>query len=84
MPPHIGYEYGIAGLEFSDLSRSGGPLEARVARQVGIVDIDQADRHTLRGEFEGSDKAESVRRRMSLERGGNSYRSSRHYKKSGR
>src|SRR3984893_17803412 len=52
---HIGNEYGIAGLKFSDLSRSGGPLEARKAREVGIVDIDQADRHTLRGEFEGSD-----------------------------
>src|SRR5258708_40241160 len=55
VPPHVGNEYGIAGLEFSDLSRSGGPLEARKAREVGIVDIDQADRHTLRGEFEGSD-----------------------------
>src|ERR1700719_3445250 len=55
VPPHIRNEYCIAGLEFSDLSRSGGPLAARMAREVGIVDIDQADRHTLRGEFEGSD-----------------------------
>src|SRR3981081_2830399 len=55
VPPHIGNEYGIAGLKFSDLSRSGRQLEARIAREVGVVDIDQADRHTLRGEFEGSD-----------------------------
>src|SRR6202171_4313170 len=61
VPPHIGNEYGIAGLKFSDLSRSGGPLEARIAREVGIVDIDQADRHTLRGEFEGADIGNACR-----------------------
>src|SRR6202041_3046700 len=46
-------EYGVPGLEFGDLGRRGCLFKARVARKVGIVGIDQADRYALRGEFEG-------------------------------
>src|ERR1700730_1510967 len=53
VPPHVGNEYGVTGLEFGDLGRRGCLFKARVARKVGIVGIDQADRYALRGEFEG-------------------------------
>src|SRR5450631_540325 len=55
VPPHVGNEYGVTGFEFGDLGRRGCLLEARVARKVGIVGIDQADRYALWGEFEGPD-----------------------------